>query len=64
MRFMHIFGCPVFALNNSLALNKAIPQWDSRAYIGLNLEPSPMHALNVHLVLSLTTGLVSPEFHL
>ncbi len=29
----------------------------------LNLGPSPTHARNVHLVLSLTTGLVSPQFH-
>jgi hypothetical protein len=63
MRFMHTFGCPVFALNNSLASNKAIPRWDPRMCIGLNLGPSPMHASNVHLVLSMTTGLVSPQFH-
>ncbi len=29
----------------------------------LYLGPSPLHARNVHLVLSLTTGLVSPQFH-
>ncbi len=63
MRFMHTFGCPFFALNNSLASNKAIPRWDLRAHIGLNLGPSLTHARNVHLVLSLTTGLVSPQFH-
>jgi hypothetical protein len=60
MRFLHTFGCPVFALHNSLASNKSLPQWDPRARIGLNLETSPTHAHNVHLVLSLTTGLVSP----
>jgi hypothetical protein len=53
----------VFALNNTLASNKALPRWDPRARLGLNLEPSPTHARNVHLVLSLTTGLVSPQFH-
>jgi hypothetical protein len=40
-----------------------LPRWDPKARIGLNLEPSPMHTRNVHLVLSLTTGLVSPQFH-
>jgi hypothetical protein len=64
MRFLHTFGCPVFALNNALASNKAVPRWDPRARLGLNLEPSPTHARNVHLVLSLMTGLVSPQFHL
>jgi hypothetical protein len=64
MRFLHTFGCPVFALHNSLASNKSLPQWDDpRACIGLNLDPSPTHARNVHLVLSLTTGLVSLQFH-
>jgi hypothetical protein len=63
MRFLHTFGCPVFALHNSLALNKSLPQLDPRARIGLNLGPSPTHTHNVHLVLSLTTGLVSPQFH-
>jgi hypothetical protein len=32
-------------------------------HIGLNLGLSPTHACNLHLVLSLTTGLVSPQFH-
>ncbi len=64
MRFMHTFGCPVFALNNSLASNKAIPRLDPRECIGLNLGPNPMHTRNVQLVLSLTTGLVSPQFHI
>jgi hypothetical protein len=64
VRFVHTFGCPVYALNNALALNKAVPRWDPRARLGLNLGPSPTHAHNVHLVLSLTTGLVSPQFHL
>jgi hypothetical protein len=60
---MHTFGCPVFALQNALAAGHSIPQWNPRARIGLNLGPIPTHARNVHLVLSLTTGLVSPQFH-
>jgi hypothetical protein len=63
MKFMHTFGCPVFALQNALASGKSIPRWDLRAPIGLNLGPSSMHATNVHFVLSLTTGLVTPHFH-
>ncbi len=60
---MHTFGCPVFALQNALAAGHSIPRWNPRAHIGLNLGPSPTHARNVHLVLSLTMGLVSPQFH-
>jgi hypothetical protein len=60
---MHTFGCPVFALQNVLAAGHSIPQWNPRACIELNLGPNPTHARNVHLVLSLTTDLVSPQFH-
>jgi hypothetical protein len=60
---LHTFGCPVFALQNALAAGHSIPRWNPRSRIGLNLGPSPLHARNVHLVLSLTTGLVSPQFY-
>jgi hypothetical protein len=63
MKVLHTLSCPVFALQNALAAGHSIPRWNPRARIGLNLGPSPTHAINVHLVLSLTTGLVSPQFH-
>jgi hypothetical protein len=63
MKTLHTFGCPVFALHHALVGGKSIPQWDPRSCIGLYLGPTPSHARNVHLVLSLTTGLVSPQFH-
>jgi hypothetical protein len=59
----HTFGSPVYALNSKLASGKTIPKWNSRARVGLYIGPSPMHARNVYLVLSLDTGLVSPQFH-
>jgi hypothetical protein len=62
MRFLHTFGCSVFALHSALASSNSIPRWDPRVRLGLNLGPSPMHARNVSLVLSLSTGLVSPQF--
>jgi hypothetical protein len=60
MKHLHMFSCPVFALQNSLASGNKIPKWSPCACLGLNLGPSPMHARNVYLVLSLSTGLVSP----
>jgi hypothetical protein len=59
----HTFGCPVYALNIKLASGKTIPKWNSRARLGLYIGPSPRYAINVSLVLSLDTGLVSPQFH-
>ncbi len=63
MKHVHTFGFPVYALHNALALGNQLPQWTSRACLGLNLGPSPMHARNVYLVLNLTTGCVSPQYH-
>jgi hypothetical protein len=59
----HTFVCPVYALNSKLASGKTIPKWNSRARVGLYIGPSPRHARNIYLVLSLYTGLVSPQFH-
>ena len=63
MKHNHTFGCPVFALQNKLAAGSKLPKWSLRARLGLNFGPSPNHARNVNLVLNLSTGLVSPQFH-
>lgn len=64
LKHFHTFGCPVYALDERLQANKHIASWKKRARLGINLGPSPRHARNVSLVLSLTTGLVSPQYHL
>ena len=38
--------------------------FSTRARVGLYLGHSPMHAKSVSLVLNITTGLVSPQFHI
>jgi hypothetical protein len=63
MKHAHTFACPVFALQNTLALGNQLPQWSPQAWLGLNLGPSPIHARNVYLVLNLITGCVSPQYH-
>ncbi len=63
MKHMHTFACLVFALKNALALGNQLPQWSPRAHLGLDLGPSPIHARNIYLVLNLTTGSVSPQYH-
>ena len=63
LKHMHTFGCPVYALDNSLQAGKYIPHWNSRARLGMYLGPSPRHAKTVSLVMNLSTGLVSPQFH-
>ncbi len=63
MAHNHTFACPVFALQNKLAAGNTVPKWSPWACLGLDLGPSPMHARNVYLVLNLSTGLVSPQYH-
>jgi hypothetical protein len=42
---------------------KKFPKWTDQARAGIYLGPSPQHARSVALVLSLTSGLLSPQFH-
>ena len=63
LKWHHTFGCPVYALDNRLRQGKRMPRWDPRARLGIYLGESPRHARSVSLVLSTTTGLVFPQFH-
>ena len=59
------FGCPVYVLDAALqnTKSKIFDKWKDRSRVGVYLGRSPSHAHNVALVLSLETGLVSPQFH-
>ena len=58
------FGCPVYVLDDALQNNRRITgKWKHRSRVGVYLGRSPLHAATVALVLNLTTGRVSPQFH-
>ena len=61
---LHPFGCPVYVLNEKMQSDKKGPKWDERAKCGIYLGLSPNHARSVALILSLTTGMVSAQFHI
>jgi hypothetical protein len=63
IRDFHPFGCPIFVLDPSLQQGHKIPRWKPRSRVGVYLGFSPNHASSVPLVMSTTTGLVSPQFH-
>jgi hypothetical protein len=63
IRNQHHFGCPVYVLKKELQYGKKAKKWTDRTRIGVHLGNSPRHAQSVSLVLSLETGLVSPQFH-
>jgi len=60
----HHFGCPAYVLAQPLQASQNIyHKWRERAVLGIYLGKSPQHSKEVALVLNLTTGLVSPQFH-
>ena len=63
-KHFHTFGCPAYVLNSDLQQNKPFGKWKSRAEVGIYLGLSPHHNRNVGMILSRSTGLVSPQFHI
>ena len=60
----HIFGFPVFVLQNNLQAQKRINTWLPGSQLGIYWGQSDQHARSVSSVLSLTTGLASAQFHI
>jgi Reverse transcriptase (RNA-dependent DNA polymerase)/GAG-pre-integrase domain len=59
----HPFGCPVYVLDGPLQSGNKGRKWASRSRLGIYLGQSQQYSKKVSLVLSLTTGLVSPQYH-
>jgi len=61
----HHFGCPAYVLDGALQGGAGIfHEWKECSKMGIHLGLLPQHARLVTLVLNLTTGLVSPQFHI
>jgi hypothetical protein len=56
-------GCPAYVTANAFQSGKSLPTWMSRARVGVYIGISLTHARSVSLILSLKTGLASPQFH-
>jgi Reverse transcriptase (RNA-dependent DNA polymerase) len=63
LKQQHPFGCPAYVLDGRLQNQRKIDKWSTRARVGVYLGESKEHARSVGLVLSLKTGLVSPQYH-
>ena len=63
LKHLHTFGCPVYVLNSNFQALKVLNAWLPRSCVGIYLGQSEHHSRSVSLVMSLTTGLVSPQFH-
>ena len=60
---LHVFGCPIFVLDNRIADGKKIPRWEARSQKGLHLGPCKKHSSKAPLTLNLRTGKVTPQFN-
>ena len=59
----HVWGCPVYVLDKSLADNHRISRWRPRAERYVYLGHSPKLSHSAPLLLDLHTGKVKPRFH-
>ena len=59
----HVWGCPIYALDPKIADGKKIPRWNTRSRQGIFVGFSRDYASNIPLILILTSGKISPLFH-
>ena len=60
---LHVWGCPVYVLEKSLQDGKKIPKWQPRSRRSVYMGVSHKHASSVPLVLSVSTGAITPQYH-
>jgi hypothetical protein len=59
----HPFGCPVYVLDSKAQGGMKEEKWADRSRPAIFLDSSTQYSRSVALALSITTGLVSPQFH-
>ena len=59
----HVWGCPVYILEPALQDVKKIPKWQLRAQLGMFVDFSQVHSSLAPLVLTTSTGKISPQYH-
>jgi GAG-pre-integrase domain len=60
---LHVWGCPSYVLEKSMADGKKLPRWKPRSIRCMNVGLSPKHASTVPLVLNVSTGYITAQFH-
>ena len=59
----HVWGCPVYVLDHTIADGKKLPRWKPRSSRHLYVGMSNKHSSSVPLCLNLETGAITPQFH-
>ena len=60
---LHVWGCPAIVLDPKLQNNQKLPKWNRRARVGQFLGYLEDHLSLVANVRHISTGYVSPQFH-
>ena len=61
---LHVWGCPSYVLEADLQTSgKSIPKWSKRSRLGQFLGFSKEHSTTVGLIRNVTTGRISPQYH-
>lgn len=63
LRRLHVWGCPSYVLDPRLQDGKKIPKWQPRSRRGQYLGVSLSHSSTIGRILNLSTGYVSPQYH-
>ena len=59
----HVWGCPAYVLEPKLQNGQKLPKWNRRSQLGQFLGYSDVHSSLVANIRHLTTGYVSPQYH-
>ena len=63
LKDIHVWGCPAYVLDLTLQQGKKLPRWQPQSRRGIFVGLSGHHSSDVPLILNLTTGSISPQFH-
>ena len=61
---LHVWGCPTFVLEGSLANGRSIPRWRKQSDRSMYLGNSTSHRHGIPLVLNLSTGKITSQYHI
>ena len=61
---LHVWGCPVYVLDSTIANDKKLPCWKPCSCCSINMGHSPKHASTVPLVLNPAMGAITTAFHI
>ena len=59
----HVWGCPIYVLNKKIADGHKLPRWKPRSDRGMFMGLSLRHSSTVPLVLNLSSGAITAQFH-